>query len=49
MEEGVITGYGLAMTEQQWGTKIKSFSVENKRDVKNFRCKECGYVEVYAK
>ncbi len=37
-----------------WGTSLKSsfiagFTVENAQDVKVYRCKNCGFLENYAK
>ena len=55
MESGLIADKGhmdAHMTNQIWGTKIKGFlkgDVENRRNVTVYRCKNCGYLESYAK
>ncbi|OGG15115.1 hypothetical protein A2773_04465 [Candidatus Gottesmanbacteria bacterium RIFCSPHIGHO2_01_FULL_39_10] len=53
MEEGLIADFIPAgATPPQWGTKLKwggIRGVENKHEVKTYRCKSCGFLKSYAK
>ena len=54
MEEALIAdrGHGSFSIKQQWGSNLQlgGFAgVKNRRDVKTYRCKNCGYLESYAK
>ena len=51
MEEGVLGDMGHGVVQQQWGTKITwgGLKLENRKAVKTYRCKSCGYLESYAK
>jgi len=48
MEEGLITTV-FSKSKQLWGTKLKMFGLENSREVSNYRCKACGFVETFVK
>lgn len=48
MEEGFFQTYG-GDGKTKWGTKNIFLGLENKHDVKIFRCKSCGFLESYAK
>ncbi|EKE13678.1 MAG: hypothetical protein ACD_12C00871G0001 [uncultured bacterium] len=59
MEEGLMTNRTISKIPAAngsivWGTKLIKdffayFKVENAKEVKSYRCKECGYLESYAK
>ncbi len=49
MEEGLMKTPNMSPNEV-WGTKVNILGyLENKKEVKTYRCKKCGYLESYAK
>jgi predicted nucleic-acid-binding Zn-ribbon protein len=50
-EEGIIASFtGMLSNEVKWGTGISKITgaLENQQSIKNYRCKNCGYLENYA-
>ena len=52
MEEGIIVDSVYAgVAKGRWASKITlgGLSTNNSKTIKSFRCKNCGYLENYAK
>jgi hypothetical protein len=52
MEEGLIADASyLSYQKQKWVTKLKflGYSLENAHETITYRCKNCGFLENYAK
>lgn len=48
--EGGFVGYNNNIFKQVWSTGVKVIGPnENVHEVKVYRCKNCGYLESYAK
>jgi len=53
VDQAATMGGGTRSTGQIWGTKITrgmlSMEVQNAKFISTYRCKNCGYLESYAK